>query len=107
MAKTINELLEKFLPEILRGINRQSINQYPEVLSGETESSKNKFYYLVKGSTTGAVISSIKTMSGAEYPASLISFINDEIPDGAYFYLPFSQITLTSGALIAGKSDFK
>lgn len=104
---TTNEILKKILPEILKGINRQSFNQYPEVLNGSQTSSNNNFYYLIKGNDSGAVITSIKTMSGAEYPASLIAFINDEVPNGTYFYLPFSEISISSGSIVVGRSDFK
>lgn len=107
MAKTINELLEKFLPEISKGINRQSINQFPEVVTGASTSSKGNFYYLMKGADSGAVFTSIKTLTGIEYPASVLTFINDEVADGVYFYLPFSEITLSSGSVILGRSDFK
>lgn len=104
---TTNEILKEILPKILRGINRQSVNQYPEVLTGESESSKNNFYYIVKGAGSGAVVTSIKTFSGVDYPSSVLNFINNEVANGTYFYIPFSQISISSGSLVAGRSDFK
>jgi hypothetical protein len=107
MAKTINELLEKFLPEISKGINRQSINQFPEVITGTGTSSKGYFYYLIKGSNIGATITSIKTLTGVDYPASIVTFINEEVTNGTYFFIPFSEITLSEGTIMLGRSDFK
>lgn len=99
----MNETLET-LREIAKYLDKITGLTTPVVVTAD--SAVSQYSWLYKPANSPVTITEILNVEGLPYPSNLISFINDEVSEGVHFPLPFSKISVSSGSILVGKSNF-
>ncbi len=105
MNSNVNATLQ-VLNQIGNDINRIAGMSIPLILTGSETSPVGKYYWFYKGSGTPGVITEMLDSYGNKLPSTVISFLNNEVSEGQYFMIPFSKITISSGNIAIGITNY-